>query len=79
MFSGQSGTVSGGPTSPAACNLSSDNLRMGVEKGEGDEKNKRAGKRRGLQADMVAAKRKVWVMRGERARARKGVWRGYTD
>jgi len=45
---------------------------MGVEKGEGDENSKRAGKRRGLQADMVAAKRKVWVVRGQRARAREG-------
>jgi hypothetical protein len=43
---------------------------MGVDKGDGDEKTSARGKRRGLQADMVAAKRKVWVMRGERARAR---------
>jgi hypothetical protein len=40
------------------------------EGGWATRKTNARGKRRGLQADMVAAKRKVWVMRGERARAR---------
>jgi hypothetical protein len=51
---------------------------MGVEKGEGDEKNKRAGKKAVLASGHGGGEEKGVGNEGG-ARARKGVWRGYTD
>jgi len=51
---------------------------MGVEKGEGDEKNTRAGKKAVLASGHGGGEEKGVGNEGG-ARARKGVWRGYTD
>jgi hypothetical protein len=51
---------------------------MGVEKGECDETNKRAGKKAGLASGHGGGEEKRVGNEGG-ARARKGVRRGYTD